>query len=190
MKKLLSAILIVTASLFGSFANAASVTINNPSNPFSFTVNFGTLTLSYSGATVSTVVGMDQFPNQSYDNTATQIESAFSLPADTFDAEAIIDATYNTYKGNIAGSSVTINSDLPYDYLSLHLGGYNVFFQFDSVVNSPFTVNVLSATRGGGLSNYRTFDSDLTVVPVPAAAILFVPALLGFIALRRKAKAS
>jgi hypothetical protein len=33
-----------------------------------------------------------------------------------------------------------------------------------------------------------TYDSNLSAVPVPAAAFLFGPVLLGFVALRRKQK--
>lgn len=43
-------------------------------------------------------------------------------------------------------------------------------------------------TQGGGLSNYRAYNSGMSPVPIPAAALLFAPALLGFLGLRRKAK--
>lgn len=193
MKKSLSLILLITLTAVTSWANAASVTINNPSNPFSFTVNKGTLELSYSGASVSTVIGMDQFSGQSYDKTATEIETAFGLTPDTFDSETEVAATgSSTFKVDSIGdvSSYTIKSDYAYDYLSVHFGGYNVFFKFLTTVaaDTEFTITVESATKGGGISNYRAYSTGISPVPVPAAAFLFAPALVGLVTLRRKAK--
>ena len=197
MKKMLSLVLFLAITAFGSIANAASVTILNPlASPatHSFTVDFGTIILSYESATtVNKITVVDQIKGsggQSYDNIGEKIETNFGLAANTFDDESVVDDTYATYKGDISGSVKTIKSDLPFDYLSIHLGGYNAFFEFASLVpaNADFKITVVSATKGGGLSNYRAYNSGLSPVPVPAAAFLFAPVLLGFIALTRKTK--
>lgn len=191
MKKLLSTFIIAITFAFSSLANAALVVTNNPSNPFMFPGIGGTLTLTYSGgAAVSQIAAGSQFPNQSYDNVGDVIETTFGLAPNTFAPEASI--TGSSFQGNISGSMVTITSDIAYDYLSIHLGRYNVFFHFATLVAAGtdfnLTVTKTPGTQGGGLSNYRAYNSGMSPVPVPAAALLFAPALLGFLGLRRKAK--
>jgi hypothetical protein len=46
---------------------------------------------------------------------------------------------------------------------------------------------ISSVSAEAGHFAYRTVTSQLSAVPIPAAAILFAPALLGFVGLRRKA---
>ncbi len=192
MKKLITASTISLIVLTMSMANAASVSFspNTSSGDISATVDFGTLDFHYSGSNiVSTIYVLDQFPNNSYNNVGDVIESTFGLPADTLSSEATVALGGSTYKGDIDGSSVTILSDIAYDYLAIHLGGYETFFHFATLYpkDTPFTISDVSATKGGGLSNYRVYDSGLSEVPVPAALLLFAPALLGFMGLRRKA---
>jgi hypothetical protein len=194
MKKTLYLLVFAIISSFSMLVNAASVSIKNPApapSTHSFTVNFGTIVFSYMSPTdVDKITVVDQIKGsggQSYDNIGDEIETAFGLAANTFDDESVVDDTYSTYKGDISGSMTTITSDLPFDYLSIHFGGYNAFFQFASLTNS-LKINVVSATKGGGLSNYRAYNSGISPVPVPAAAFLFAPALLGFIALSRRSK--
>jgi hypothetical protein len=184
MNKFIIASTITIITLCTSLANAATVTLtpNAASGSISATVDRGTLNFNYSGTSVvETVVVLDQneLSNQSYNTVGDAIETTFGLPADTF-------TTGNS--GDISGSSTSIISNMAYDYLAVHFGGYEAFFHFSTLypANTAFNITDVSATRGGGLSNYRTYDSGVSEVPIPAAAFLFAPALLGFMGLRRK----
>ena len=195
MNKFIIATMISIVTLGTSLANAASVTLtpNAASGSISASVVFGTLSFNYSGSSaVSTVVVLDQneLSNQNYDTVGDKIETTFSLPANTFATETLVDVSSNSFKADISGSSTSISSDMAYDYLAVHFGGYEVFFHFSALypANTAFNITNVSATKGGGLSNFRVYDSAPSAVPVPAAAFLFAPALLGFMALRRKAK--
>lgn len=195
MNKFILATTITLITLCTSLANAASVTLtpNTASGSISATVVKGTLSFNYSGSSVvSTVVVLDQneLSNQNYGTVGDKIETTFSLPANTFATETVVDVSSNSFKADISGSSTSISSDMAYDYLAIHFGGYEVFFQFSTLypANTAFNISNVSATKGGGLSNYRVYNSGLSEVPVPAAAFLFAPALLGFMGLRRKAK--
>jgi hypothetical protein len=192
MKRFITAVAIATTFLISPIANAALTIYNAPatSSPFSFTVPSGQITLTYSGgAAVSQIAAGQQFPNQSYNNVGNTIETTFGLAANTFTPEVGI--TGSSYKGNVSGSTTTITSDIAYDYLSIHLGGYNVFFHFATLVatntNFNLTVSKTQGTKGGGLSNYRAYNAGVSEVPIPAAVFFFAPALLGFLGLRRKA---
>lgn len=202
MKKLTMASMLLALAMSSSMVNAAMVVYNTPlANPFTFSADKGILTFSYSGPSVSQIAAGDDntgstptFSNQSYDTVGDAIETVFSLPTNTFaDGSSLSGSIQN----NISGSSVTISSDVAYDYLAVHFGGYEVFFHFAGLVaaGTDFTISGISTTKpngsnggGGGLSNYRVYNSGISEVPVPAAAFLFGPALLGFMGLRRKAK--
>ena len=76
----------------------------------------------------------------------------------------------------LTGSATIANSD----FASLILDGLlNLSFQTSSGVNCCGTVNHLSGSI--------TF-TEVSAVPLPAAAFMFIPALLGFMGFRRKAK--
>ena len=194
MKKNILAIVIAVAAFASPISNAASVSFspNATSGNITATVDFGTLSFDYSGSNIiSNIIVMDQFPNNSYNNVGDKAEIAFGLPANTFSSEAIVDIASDFYKGDISGSTATIVSDMAYDYLAIHFGGYEAFFQFATLypANTAFTISKNNATtKGGGLSNYRVYDSGLSEVPVPAALFMFAPALLGLMGFRRRAK--
>jgi len=195
MKNIIIAAAITLTALTTSMANAASVTLtpNSASASISATVVKGTLSFIYSGSSVvSTIVVKDQneLSNQNYDTVADAIETTFSLPANTFATETVVDVSSDSFKADISGNSTSIISDMAYDYLAVHFGGYEVFFHFATLypANTAFNITNVSATKGGGLSNYRVYNSDPSVVPLPASALLFGPALLGFLGFRRKNK--
>ncbi len=201
MNKLLSAVAIATAFLISPIANAALTVYNAPSNPFSFMNSDGnTLSFEYSGGTtVSRIAAGDDNPsapisNQSYNAIGDAIETVFSLPANTFAAESTLSGTF---KGDISGSSATITSTIPYDYLAVHFGKYEVFFHFATLVTAGTTFDIFNVAatktgtggKGGGLSNFRVYDSGLSEVPIPGALFLLAPALLGLLGFRKSLKA-
>lgn len=90
----------------------------------------------------------------------------------------------------ITSNTTTLTID--YDYLSVHLDKYNVFFHFARLVaaNTDFnlTVTKKQSTQGGGISDWRAYNSGVSEDPIAAAAFLSAHALLGFLGLRRKTK--
>jgi hypothetical protein len=191
MKKFIVTTIIAVVTLASPLVHAdrvdAVMTVyDSPSSPFTFTANKGTMTFSYSsGATVSQIAAGDDYylANQNYGTVGDGIETIFGLTTNPFTAATVGESA------DISGSSATIISNMPYDYLAVHFGGYEVFFHFAELVatGTAFQVFDVTATRGGGLSNYRVYDSGLSAVPLPAALLMFAPALLGFMGLRRKA---
>ncbi len=85
--------------------------------------------------------------------------------------------------GNQSASTVTGSATIANSvFASLILDGLlNLSFDTSAAVNCCGTVNHLSGTI--------TFN-EVSAVPIPAAAFMFAPALLGFMGLRRKAKNS
>jgi len=82
----------------------------------------------------------------------------------------------NQSRSIVTGSATIANAD----FASLILDGLlNLSFQTSSGVNCCGTVNHLSGSI--------TF-TEVSAVPLPAAAFMFIPALLGFMGFRRKAK--
>jgi hypothetical protein len=202
MNKFIVATSIALAVLASPMSNAAMVVYNTPlTNPFTFAADKGILTFSYSGPTVSQIAAGDDntgstptFANQNYNTVGNAIETVFSLPANTFAAESSLSGSF---KNDISASSATITSSIAYDYLAVHFGGYEVFFHFAGLVSAgtEFNISGVSSTKldgsnggGGGLSNYRVYNSGISEIPIPAAAFMFAPALLGFMGLRRRAK--
>ena len=195
MKKYLTAVAIATTFLMSPIANAALTVYNAPAtaSPFTFLVSSGSITLTYSGgAAVSQIAAGPQLAGgQSYNNVGDVIEDTFGLPANTFAPEATLSGTFKVDSlGDVPSTIVT--TTIPYDYLAFHLGKYSVFFHFATTVaaNTNFNLAVTKeqGTQGGGLSNWRAYNSGVSEVPVPAALFLFAPALLGFLGLRRKTK--
>jgi hypothetical protein len=199
MKKFIIVAAITLAAMASSAANAAMV-VYAPTNPFTFSADKGILTFSYSGGgPMSQIAAGDDNPappisNQSYDAIGDAIETVFGLSANTFSPESAISGS--SFKGDISGSSATITSDIAYDYLAVHFGGYEVFFHFAGLVaaGTDFNIFDVSAEKhpgqnggaGGGLSNYRAYNSGVSEVPVPAALWLFAPALLGLMGFRKR----
>jgi len=197
MKKFILITAITLMSITSAMTQAAMNIIDPLSSPVTFTAeNAGTVTFEYiSPVAVTQIAAGDSNPydpidNQNYNHIADVIETVFSLPTDTF--VAMDDTTSDKYRVDSLGdvSSVDIISTVAYDYLAIHLGKYEIFFQFASLVPAgetfEFTITNVDGP-GGGISNYRAYNS---AVPIPAAAFLFAPALLGFMGLRRKAKNS
>lgn len=157
------------------------------SNPFTFTAPARTLTVTYddsaTGTSVDKIFAGQDFHPQNPTNVGNVVKSTFGLTS----------SLSLSSNGNISGKEATITSSSAYDYLAIHFGQYEVFFHFAGLVTagSEFKITGVSKTKGskgGGLSNYRAYDSGVSEVPVPAAVFLFAPALLGFIGLRRKNK--
>ncbi|MDB2705391.1 hypothetical protein N9Y67_02495 [Pseudomonadota bacterium] len=79
------------------------------------------------------------------------------------------------------------------------LGQYKFSFSFPEIIgNGTYNLalqvlNTVPYGRGSiafseGSTNFATLSDGVSSVPVPAALFMFVPALLGFMGLRRKAK--
>lgn len=165
-------------------------------SPFSITNSKGaTLTITPSSGfpVITGFAGGDDNPtapitNQNYDTIGNAIKSAFSLS--TLPTEAQVDIFSNTYKGDTSVKHIV--SDMAYNILSLHFGGFEVAFRFANLVQPGTAFDFTStATQGGGLSNYRVYNSipPTTATPIPAAVWLFGSGLAGLIgATRRKSK--
>ena len=183
MKKLTLASALLILGMSSSMVNAAMVEISL-SNPFTFTNSSNkTLTFTYDdsnlGTTVDKIAVGDSFTPQNATNVGNVIKNTFSL------SNLNLSSQIDSLGG---GSSTTIKSNQAYDYLAIHMGQYEVFFHFAALVAANKEFAVSTSGQGAGLSNYRAYNSGLSEVPVPAAAFLFAPALLGFMGLRRKAK--
>ena len=91
-------------------------------------------------------------------------------------------------EGDAAGA---FSSNAAFNYLAIHFGGSELFFNWNTGINS-FTIadfkNITAGEdgKGGGLSNFRAY-TDVSAVPLPAAAWLFGSALMGFVGFSRKA---
>ena len=91
-------------------------------------------------------------------------------------------------EGDAAGA---FSSDTAFNYLAIHFGGSELFFNWNTGINSFTIADFKSITagvdgKGGGLSNFRAY-TDVSAVPLPAAAWLFGSALMGFMGFRRNA---
>ena len=183
--KFIKAITVAALVLGSSMANAAMVEIT-VSNPFMFTNSGGkTLTFTYddsqTGTSVDKIAVGDSFNPQNATNVGNVVKSTFGLSSLSLVSQ--IDSL-----GSV--SSTTIKSSQAYDYLAIHMGQYEVFFHFAGLVAANMEFDISTSGQGADLSNYRAYNSGISEVPVPAAAFLFAPALLGFMGLRRKAKNS
>jgi hypothetical protein len=180
-------------SIATTHVNAAMVNYTLTGNTVEFTANKGTLKFDFTSPAVSRVaVGDDKgsdkkgpVQQQSYNAISDAIESVFTLTPGT-----LVTPTGTNYQNDISGSSASFTSDIAYKYLAVHFGGYEVFFEFLNpvAVGTKFSIDNVSATRAGGLSNYRAYQTDKTiaVVPAPEVALAFAPALIGFTIFRRK----
>lgn len=120
---------------------------------------------------------------QNVTNIQTATEEAFGLTLGSlsFVAEEAVQDT----------SPSSFTSDIAFNYLAIHFGGSELFFYWDTAINSFSIADYKGITvgdddSGGGISNYRAYSDGLSEVPVPAAAWLFGSALLGLMGLRRK----
>lgn len=93
-----------------------------------------------------------------------------------------------TTGGSILGSS-------PISAVLLKTNTYSLFAVFNTAVtdlywNNEWTKLISPNGQAQNLSHYIIYDGELSEVPLPAAAFLFAPALLGLMGLRRKNKLS
>lgn len=110
-------------------------------------------------------------------------EDVFNLTPGSLTLVGFGDQTSDT-----AGS---FSNDVAFNYLAVHFGGSELFFNWNTGINSFTIADFKSITagedgKGGGLSNFRAY-SGVSAVPLPAAAWLFGSALMGFMGFRRKA---
>ncbi|PPD53793.1 MAG: hypothetical protein CTY10_08295 [Methylotenera sp.] len=123
---------------------------------------------------------------QSLDNVAPQnaqdignyIEQVFALD---FDLNLLQQANITTQNEGQGSDLFTISGLAAFNYLALHYGSNELFFQFSTPITG-FTLTNLT----NGLSNYRTYTGGVNAVPLPAAGWLFSSALIGLMGLRRK----
>ena len=110
-------------------------------------------------------------------------EDVFNLTPGSLTLVGFADQTSDT-----AGS---FSNDVAFNYLAVHFGGSELFFNWNTGINSFTIADFKSITagedgKGGGLSNFRAY-SGVSAVPLPAAAWLFGSALIGFMGFRSKA---
>jgi hypothetical protein len=175
--------LLLGLSLIGGVANASFISVG-PASPLSnLAGSNGPVTVTYTGATATQILFSNKansdVGNQSAANVASVMNAAFGLPAGT-----IHTSTVSQVDNLGGGSSATISSVNPFDYLAVHAGQHELFFYWATAITS---LDITTSGKAIGLSNYRAFNA----VPVPTAVWLFGSGLLGLIgAARKKSKAA
>jgi len=185
-----------------SSASLLSTVITDPSaldGSFDFTAvtkgKVGTVTFTYDGAKPVGIAAGADFKDQSPESVGTVLKTVFGL--DSLKTVSYGDA------GGSSQSSVNINegvasftSEIAFNYLAIHLGGMNVFFDFGSTgVAAGKTLRL--TTDGNGFSNFRAYSTLAAVtpptttpgtspVPVPGAVWLFGSGLAGLIGMRKR----
>jgi hypothetical protein len=198
-KKLIAMAVVALAALATSNAYAApapsslSTIITDPSaldGGFNF-VNFKgkSVTMTYSGATPVRIAAGEDFKDQSYSNVGSILKTVFGAGNWTSGGDQLDSAG--------GGSVASFVSQVTYNYLAVHLGGTEVFFDFGQAgVAAGKTLNF--TTTGQGFSNFRAY-SDLakivnppttSTVPVPGAVWLFGSGLVGLVGMRKRTAAA
>ncbi len=170
--------LLLGLSLVSGVANASFIPVG-PASPLNLAGSNGPVTVTYTGATASEILFSNNqnsdVGNQSAANVASVMNTAFSLPLGTIHTPVV--GQVDNLGG---GSSATISTVNPFDYLAVHAGQHELFFHWTTPITS---LNITTDGQAIGLSNYRAFSA----VPVPTAVWLFGSGLLGLIgAARRK----
>lgn len=156
---------------------------------FSFQGTNGLVTVDYSGAApVRVAVGENTLANQNYNTVGTGIKSVFGI--NDFNSDAFqIDSAASIMNGGVASFVSTVD----YNYLAIHFGRHEMFFDFGATgIAAGTAFNVSTNGKAAGVSNFRAYsdiidDSQAPTVPVPAAFWLFGSGLLGLIGFRKKA---
>lgn len=157
---------------------------NGPNNTQTFFV-------SYSDSYASSIsqIYFTNPANQNAGTIATAMNDTFGLSG----ASALDALNAKSSSANLSGSSVTIGAPTSFNYLSIHLGGGDLFFHFNTAVNNlAFT----SSGPASGFSNYRAFNNiavtpnNIAVTPVPEpeewALMVIGLGLIGFKLRNRK----
>jgi len=164
MKKLLIA-------LFGIFSianvNAASLTVDSGWEVF----NFGGVGSSWSDTFSFTLTSQALF----------SVTDAYAVGDEFSFTDGI--TTWNT--STAVNDGTNVGSDFDAALASPKFSSLSVLLSAGSYVISGLTT---LSPYGGGDGAVQL--SSVSAVPIPAAAFLFAPALLGFMSLRRKAKNS
>lgn len=184
----------VGGAVFTSTANAAVVSVNPASSPFSVTFGNFTGTFTFSGATPVSIKAQapGELGDQNYGTIGSAIGNAFGVTAQAY--------TGTDSLADLSGSQAKISVATPYEYLAVHTGKYELYFDFGSKGNSS-TFTITSSGNGAGLSNYRAYTpvaantpvdpGKVAATPIPGAVWLFGSGIAGLVGLsRRKTKAS
>ena len=189
LRSAFTALAIAVASAAASAAGWTPVTVSSTG---SFTVTYdvgGPDTMNIQPDTTGNPVNLVNpamffTPNltpQSPDNIATQMETQFGLPVDSLVTVAACDQGQICAGGSGTGGptgTFTVNTTTPFQFLAIHLGQGELFFQWASGI----TTAVLSGIDVHGVSNFRAYSA----IPLPGAFVLFLSALGFFGMLRRR----
>ena len=142
-------------------------------NGFNFTASSGVIQGPYEGGLVSTSIWPSSVMVTATDGSLFDVSSIF---VDTNNS-SVVNKTIN-FTGFFDTGSITKSFTV--------VGGTNLAVQ---VLFSGFTaLNAFEMTVP--FTTFDNMDVSVSEVPVPAALLMFGPALLGFMGLRRKAKVS
>ena len=155
---------------------------------FTFAGANGDVTVSYSGATpVGVAVGENWLHDQDYTTVGEGVKSLFGITS--FNSGAYqVDTAASIMTGNVA----SFVSPVAYNYLAIHFGRHQMFFDFGAAgIAAGSAFNISTDGQAAGLSNFRAYsnivDSSVTPpVPVPATFWLFGSGLLGLVGFRKR----
>jgi len=154
------------------------------------------VTFTYDGAMPTRIAaGTDDGFDQSPESVGTVLKTVFSV--DPLKTVSYGDAGgSNESSVNINDGLASFTSKVAFNYLAIHLGGTEVFFDFGSTgVAAGKTLSL--KTTGQGFSNFRAYSTIAAVtpppttpgtspVPVPGAVWLFGSGLAGLIGMRKR----